>query len=353
MTSPSPKGCVKTTLETETTTSTRTVYTTETPTVTATPSDATVITTVTSTTTSTVNVDQITDTFTTVVTETTSSTEELPTQTITSTDVSSTTTTTTVQPTTTIATRDGFVPVYDSFPGSGMKKRSANGVSLQARKEPTCEFSATRGQEKPEAWPAAVTCARTVETFVITTVTRTAMAETLIAPTPTATETSTLIVTSTSLSTTPDASTTVTSTLTLTSVTMNSPVTTITTSVISTATETANLPASTQYAMCSSNNIAAHINSFQIDSYADQTGELGGLSTSDTTAEGCCNSCAANAQCGVSVFFAQTNFCILGIGAASCSVGQYSVGAGYNTDETTPLYVTSNGNCGVFNTNLG
>ncbi|KAI4596740.1 hypothetical protein KJ359_005082 [Pestalotiopsis sp. 9143b] len=353
MTSPSPKGCISTTSEIETITSTRTVFVTETPVTTVSPPETTDFVTVTSTSTVTVDVDQITDTFTSSVTETLTSTVDLPIETITNTETDTATTTTTVQPTSTIAAPDGFQPVLNTLPGANKRKRSALGSSLLARKEPTCQFSDSPDLEV-QSWPASVTCKGSVESLVITTVTRTASIETVTAgTTPATTETSTAIVTSSSLSTTPDASTTVTSTVTLTSITTNSPVTSITTTVTSTSITTSNLPATTEYAICSSDNIASHLNGFQIDEYADRSGGLQGSSTSATTTQDCCNACAANPSCGVAIFYAQSNFCILGVGATSCSANQYSVEAGYNSATTDPEYVVINGNCGAFNVNAG
>lgn len=127
----------------------------------------------------------------------------------------------------------------------------------------------------------------------------------------------------------------------------------ITTTVTSTSITTSNLPATTEYAICSSDNIASHLNGFQIDEYADRSGGLQGSSTSATTTQDCCNACAANPSCGVAIFYAQSNFCILGVGATSCSANQYSVEAGYNSATTDPEYVVINGNCGAFNVNAG
>ncbi|KAK4695526.1 hypothetical protein P7C71_g2244, partial [Lecanoromycetidae sp. Uapishka_2] len=299
-------------------------------------------------------------TTTTTTTLLTTSTLPTPTSTTTFTETDTTTVTTTVSTSTTttststaaaavstIPAPDGFI--YPSPTPGAPQKRSMNqplargGALINGRTVPKGKSPHCTGS--PQKYPSKVTCYELVETFIPTTITRTAKTTTTqFAPTPTSTITaSTTSTVTVAASTTNTASTTTTTTLTATETD------TATSTITQTATYTPPTT-STVYAACatSANQVSTDYEGRPLN----LLDEVATFEESETdSAYDCCVLCFQTANCLGSNYGAQfTGYtCELSVGT-TCPASQGANAGDYTDGSNAAFDVTiSNGPCGTYN----
>lgn len=248
-----------------------------------------------------------------------------------------------------VPTRDEFLPVISTLPGTTSRRR---GVALPKR----LEARAGRAQPK-KSYPKFVACL-VVKTIykVITTVETGSSTRTVTAPTPTATVFSLSAATITETVLQQPALTTTTVTATIVSRSTTTPVP-ATTPLTRTVTATVILPASTSYAACDAANLVGAVDGQTIVATAP-TPELDLVAATSVTLGSpadCCAACLANPLCAASDFSPPTRACLLLAyldpdqcayeGDHAFEVFYARTGAAGGSNDP---HVVSNGNCGFY-----